>query len=127
MALSRVLLLETALASVVERLAAVEARIGHNGGPPLDELLIEPQSIRDQRLSKRALAERWGMSPRTIDRMRELPEFPTPDVVNKACVWWLSTIQKYERATKTGKTQVAHFRGQTGARHGPRESVSSEE
>jgi hypothetical protein len=125
--LSRVVLIETALAGLVERIAVIEKILG---GLPTDEPVVAGCG-GDRRLSKTALARRWGKSTRSIDRMRERPDFPTPDVVNKACVWWLSTIQQYERETQTGgETETAQFRGQTGARHGPKEranGVSSED
>jgi hypothetical protein len=95
---SRIVLLETALAGVVERIAVIEQMLG---GLPTDEPVVAGCD-GDRRLSKKELAKRWGRSPRTIDRMRARPDFPVPDIVNKACGWWLSTIQQYERATQTG-------------------------
>jgi hypothetical protein len=93
---SRLSVLETALAAIVQRVSVLERR--HHGEP----LEIELQSITDRRLSKKALADRWSMSPRTIDRMRHTPGFPAPDIVNGQCLWWLSAIQRHERATQVG-------------------------
>jgi hypothetical protein len=102
---SRLSVIETALAAIVQRVNVLERR---HRSEPLE--LIEPQSAGDRRLSKKALAERWGMSQRTIDRMREKPDFPVPDIVNKACLWWLSTIQQYERATQVSGKALDHSR-----------------
>jgi hypothetical protein len=83
------------LSRVSLRLDLVEVKIGHNGGPPLDD---EP--TEDRRLSKRRLAQRWGTSTRSVDRAREGdPDFPAPerDYAGGPTYWWLSAIQKYER------------------------------
>jgi hypothetical protein len=96
MALSRLLLLETALAGLVERIAVIEKILG---GPSTDEPVVAGCD-GDRRLSKQQLARRWGRSPRTVDRMRKRPEFPVADVINGQLVWWLSAVQKYERATQ---------------------------
>jgi hypothetical protein len=101
---SRIVLLETALAGVVERIAVIEKMLG---GLPTDEPVVAGCG-GDRRLSKAALAKRWGKSTRSIDRMREKPEFPAPDIINGQCTWWLSTIQKYERATQTGGEALDH-------------------
>jgi hypothetical protein len=69
---------------LVRRIEVLEARINQSASV-------------DQRLSKRALATRWGVSARTIDRMRERPDFPAPEIENHRCYWWLATIIAYER------------------------------
>ena len=78
------------------RVTALEAHMegGHNGPPePIDI----PTITTDQRLSKPMLARRWGVSSRTIDRRREAPDFPTPEIVNLRPYWWMSRIIAYER------------------------------
>ena len=82
------------LTRVCARLDLVEVKIGHNGGPPLDD---EPTD--DRRLSKRKLAQRWGVSTRSVDRAREDDDFPAPerDFAGGPLFWWLSEIVRYER------------------------------
>jgi hypothetical protein len=54
---------------------------------------------RDSRLTKTAVAARKGVSPRTIDRWRKAGLMPPPDdVINGRQYWWLSTLQRHERA-----------------------------
>jgi hypothetical protein len=102
--LSRIVLLETALAGLVERIAVIERMLG---GPPTDKPVVAGCD-GDRRLSKKELAQRWGRSPRTIDRMRARPDFPVPDIVNQQCGWWLSTIQQYELTSQTGGEALDH-------------------
>jgi hypothetical protein len=103
--LSRISVLETALAGLVARIAVLEKMLGD---PPADA--VEAGCDGDRRLSKKRLAGRWGTSTRTIDRERkrkrnsDKPEFPAPDIVNGQCMWWLSRIREYERATQVGGT-----------------------
>ena len=104
--LSRIVLLETALAGLVERIAVIERMLGD---APADEPVVAGGD-GDRRLSKKRLANRWGTSTRTIDRERkrkrdsDKPAFPAPDIVNGQCMWWLSRIREYERATQVGGT-----------------------
>jgi hypothetical protein len=81
--------------AIETRLRAVEHMILHNGRP--DEKIIEEQSAKDRKFGKAELAQRWGKSPRSIDRDRSLPGFPVPEVENGRLRWWLSKIQAYER------------------------------
>jgi hypothetical protein len=106
MALSRLILLETALAGLTERVSTLERILG---GPPPDEPVVAGCD-GDRRLSKQELARRWGKSPRTIDRMRRRPDFPVADVINKQLAWWLSAIQQYERATQVSGKALDHSR-----------------
>jgi hypothetical protein len=97
--LSRIVLLETALAGLVGRISTLEKMLGD---PPADEP-VEAGCDGDRRLSKKRLADRWGKSTRTIDRIRKKRrDFPACDVVDGQCVWWLSRIREYERTTQTG-------------------------
>ena len=56
-------------------------------------------NLSDRRLTKREVAIREGKSERTIDRERKDPksDFPTPDIINGRCFWWLSKLQAYDR------------------------------
>jgi hypothetical protein len=106
MALSRLILLETALAGLTERISTLEKMLG---GPPTDKPVVAGCD-GDRRLSKQELARRWGKSPRTINRMRRRPDFPVADVINKQLTWWLSAIQQYERATQVSGKALDHSR-----------------
>ena len=97
--LSRLSVIETALAGLIQRVGAIESLLG----PPIDEA-VDAGCDGDRRLSKKQLAQRWGRSPRTIDRMRRVADFPAPDIINGQLTWWLSIVQVYERATQAGGT-----------------------
>jgi hypothetical protein len=84
------------LTRLAARLDAVENLIGHNGGPPLEDEIAEGSS-QDRKLSKRELARRWGRSTRSIDRMRQRPDFVAGELVNGRWFFWLSAVQRYER------------------------------
>jgi len=92
--LSHLSVIETALAGLIQRVSVLERR---RHGAPFDEELIDPQSIGDQRLSKKALAKRWNQSTRTLDRERKKPGFPAGELFNGRWFWWLSKIQEHER------------------------------
>ena len=96
--LSRISVLETALAGLVARIAVLEKMLGD---PPADEP-VETGSGGDRQLTKRKLAQRWGRSPRTIDRRRMKRAIPPPDgIVDGQLFWWLSTVMRHE-ATQVG-------------------------
>jgi hypothetical protein len=104
--LSRISVLETALAGLVGRISMLEKILGD----PSAHEPVEAGPDGDRRLTKKQLAARWGRSQRTIDRERkrkrkpDTPAFPAPDIVNGQCMWWLSSIREYERATQVGGT-----------------------
>jgi hypothetical protein len=58
--------------------------------------------------SKPALADRYGVSSRTIDRWRSDGLFPAPDIVlpNGAPRWSDETVETHERGL-VGKTSAA--------------------
>jgi hypothetical protein len=78
--------LERLVAAAVE---AAIAEIGHNGGPPLDDLLPD-----------RLVAERYDCTVRTLERWDEDPElgFPPPIYVRRRKFRELSKLEAWERA-----------------------------
>jgi hypothetical protein len=88
--LKRVSVLEAGLAALKGHIS-----IGANKPPALPDI---PTTTTDQRLSKPALAKRWGVSCRSVDRRREEPGFPEPEIVSARPYWWLSAIIRFERA-----------------------------
>jgi K+/H+ antiporter YhaU regulatory subunit KhtT len=96
-------------AEILERLERVEAavaEIGHNGGPPLEDLpppLDPGLEAQDRRLSTVAVATRYGVTVRTIERWLERPllNFPKPDaVVNRRRYWQLSRLREWDRTRR---------------------------
>ena len=90
-----------ALATILERLDIIEAAvgIGHNGGSTLDDdPPVNPET--DRRLPAKAVARRYGVVVRTIDRWLDNPKlgFPKPEVVNNRRYWWLSKLRCWDRA-----------------------------
>jgi hypothetical protein len=93
------------VSTVEKRLAALEAvvaSIGHNGCPPLDDgppLHAELDPATDRLLSTAAIAARYGVSTRTIDRWRGDPElgFPPTENVNGRNYNWLSKLVRWDR------------------------------
>jgi hypothetical protein len=84
--------------ALVKRVVALETAVGINrNNPPAPPDV--PTTMTDSRLSKPALARRWGVSCRSVDRRREEPGFPEPEIVSHRCYWWLSAIIRYERKT----------------------------
>ena len=77
---------------IISRLAALETVVlGHTAGQPVD-------AAADRRLTKRELATRRGKSTRTIDRDVKRGVLPPPEIENGRSYWWLSVLQRYERA-----------------------------
>jgi hypothetical protein len=83
---------------LIARVTALEVHVGIGHSPPEPVLSRIPTTTTDQRLSKPALARRWGVSSRTIDRRRVEVGFPAAEIVNLRPYWWLSKIIAYERA-----------------------------
>jgi hypothetical protein len=89
------------IAEVLERLAALEAtvaKIGHNGGPPLDE---EPPKRSPGLLPDRFVAERYGVSVRTLERWDKQPKlgFPSPVRINKRRYRKIAKLDEFDRKT----------------------------
>jgi hypothetical protein len=52
----------------------------------------------DRRLTKRQVAEREGVSARTVDRRTNDPKsgFPQPIIDHGRCFWWLSELEAHD-------------------------------
>jgi hypothetical protein len=101
--------LETVEAAFDRRLGAVETAIGigHNQGPPLDEELSNPESeIGEQRLGATAVARRYGVVVRTIDRWlaNSALAFSRPEITLGRRYWRLDTLRVYDRARTQATT-----------------------
>lgn len=83
------------------RFRGLEACIGHHGG---DDGPVDP--AHDRRLTKRQLAQRRGKSTRTIDRDVARGILPPPQFENGRAYWWLSALQRHERAHIQSKPHV---------------------
>jgi hypothetical protein len=78
--------------SVLHRLATLEAVVlGRAAEQPAD-----PTS--DRRLTKREVALRRGKSMRGVERDVKRGLLPPPDIENGRWYWWLSVLQRHERA-----------------------------
>jgi hypothetical protein len=88
------------ISNILARLDALEAavaRVGHTGVgtfPTNQELEVD-----DRRLPAVAVAQRYGVVVRTLDRWLDDPElnFPEPEVLNHRRYWWLSELREWER------------------------------
>jgi hypothetical protein len=105
----------TELAAILARLQAVEEKIARIGGLPLEED-DPPSSDPDRRLPAIAVAKRYGVTVRTVDRWVEDPDvsFPPPDVIiNNRRYWTLPTLRAWDRTcigrqvTKKAQAEVA--------------------
>jgi hypothetical protein len=89
------------IATILDRLDIIEAAvgIGHYGGPPIGD--DQPANLEgDRRLPAKAVARRYGVVVRTIDRWLDNPKlgFPKPEVVNNRRYWWLNKLCRWDRA-----------------------------
>jgi predicted DNA-binding transcriptional regulator AlpA len=73
---------EKVVSDLLQRVAALEQKV--LGGTP------------DRRLTKRQVAEREGVSPRTVDRHVAAGLFPAPEMICGRAYWWLSTLEAYD-------------------------------
>jgi hypothetical protein len=88
---------------ILQRLERVEAAIAGIGGglplgPPISTDLED--EAQDRRLSTAAVAKRYGVSVRSVERWLRKPKlkFPQPEVVvNSRRYWWLSTLRAWDR------------------------------
>jgi hypothetical protein len=107
---------EVTIPGILRRLELLEAKVAsliENAGAPIQDTALPPDSDSnddDHRLPATAVAARYGVVPRSIDRWLARPHlnFPRPDRVNRRRYWWLSELRNWERcralkaATKTG-------------------------
>jgi hypothetical protein len=97
---------EVSIFEILQRLELLEAKLADlvdNGSSPIEEasLPTAPDSEDDDcRLTATAVAARYGVVPRSIDRWLKRPEldFPRPDNVNGRRYWWLSRLRNWDRS-----------------------------
>jgi hypothetical protein len=82
------------ITQILERLSALEAVVGQE---PVD--IVEPE----QHLPTAAVARRYHVTIRTIDRWTEDPDlgFPKPAVMNRRKYWSLRELADYDRRRVT--------------------------
>src|SRR5262245_61552542 len=84
-------------ALILERLDRVEAtlaKIGHNGGPPLEDPPVEQKFLTEAQT-----ADRYGVTTRTLMRWDETPDldFPPPILVRKRRFRDRRLLEQWER------------------------------
>jgi len=86
------------LAADIASLAADLARLEHRLGA-LEETVRErkPQEAKRRRLTKRQVAEREGVSPRTIERRVEDDMLPPPQIIAGRHYWWSDQLDEFDR------------------------------
>jgi hypothetical protein len=91
------------IAEVLERLAALEAtiaRIGHNGGPPIDDDETPlPPKHKPVLISDRQTAARYDVVVRTVERWDKQPElgFPPAVRINRRRYRVLAELEEWDR------------------------------
>lgn len=83
----------TLFEELLARIGALETAVG------IGSKTSELSPANDVRLSKGATAKRYGVSPKTVERMRANPTlgFPQPTIVNNRWWFWLSELQAFDR------------------------------
>jgi hypothetical protein len=109
------------IAEVIERLERVEAavgKIGHNGGPPLDDEPPAPKRSPGL-LPDRLVAERYDVSVRTLERWDENLDlgFPPPVYILRRRYRDISKLDAWDRANAR---KVADPRNRVAAQALPR-------
>jgi hypothetical protein len=97
---------EVTISGILRRLELLEAKVAsliENGGAPIQHTALPPDpdsSDDDRRLPAAAVAARYGVAPRTIDRWLARPElnFPRPHRVNRRRYWSLSQLRNWDRS-----------------------------
>jgi hypothetical protein len=97
---------EASIFQILQRLKLLEAKVAdlvNKGGSPVEDapLAPDPDSEDDgRRLPATAVAARYGVVPRSIDRWLNRPDldFPRPDNVNGRRYWWLSQLRNWDRS-----------------------------
>ena len=99
-------MLQVSISEILQRLKLLEAKVAsivQNGGAPIKDAPLPPDldsENDDRRLPATAVAARYGVVPRSIDRWLSRPEleFPRPDNVNGRRYWWLSQLRHWDRS-----------------------------
>jgi hypothetical protein len=91
------------LAKRVEALEAAVARIGHNGGPPLDNPTPPPRREAETKpvlIADARVAERYDVSTRTLARWDQIPDlgFPPPVYIRERRYRELVKLEAWDRA-----------------------------
>jgi hypothetical protein len=84
------------IGDILERISALEKAIGGSRNGPLSD----HNEIQNCRLPAAAVAARYGVVTRTIDRWLEDPKlgFPRPTTVNRRRYWWLGQLSAWDFA-----------------------------
>ncbi len=100
----------------LERVDAVIAAIGHNGGPPLDEPPPPTHEDKPVLIADRRVAERYDVSVRTLARWDALPElnFPPPIYIRDRRYRELAKLEGWDRANARKATAQTKPRGVAG-------------
>jgi hypothetical protein len=90
------------LAKRVEALEAAVARIGHNGGPPLDNPTPPPKRQAETKpvlIADARVAERYNVSTRTLTRWDQIPDlgFPPPVYIRDRRYRELAKLELWDR------------------------------
>jgi len=109
---------EVTISGILRRLELLEAKVSsltENAGAPIQDTALRPDpdsSDDDRRLPATAVAARYGVVPRSLDRWLARPElnFPRPDRVNRRRYWWLSQLQNWDRVRALKATTKATSR-----------------
>jgi predicted DNA-binding transcriptional regulator AlpA len=106
---------EVTITGILQRLELLEAKVAsliENAGAPIQDTALPPDpdsNNDDRRLPAAAVAARYGVVPRTIDRWLARAElnFPRPHRVNRRRYWWLSQLRNWDRSRALKAAHVA--------------------
>jgi hypothetical protein len=107
---------EASIFEILQRLKLLEARVAdlvNKGGSPVEDAPLAPDPDSeddDRRLPATAVAARYGVVPRSIDRWLNRPDldFPRPDNVNGRRYWWLSQLRKLGSVSRAKGCDESH-------------------
>ena len=112
---------------ILKRLGALEAAVpvvGRNASSPLESqpprpdqkcesqglpTIVPAPELQDRQLPATAVAARYGVAVRTIDRWLANPHlsFPEPVTINSRRYWWLSRLRSWDRARHSSPSIAA--------------------